>query len=192
MVFGVPDAANGPNPDAVNSRRERPWLSRYRLNCAVRWRTVPSVSVSVVSDVAVAENGAPFTTFPCPPSNPINSMGPPKPGPPRCGPCARAVPAVKIRAPPATRLIHVFRFIPVSPLPLLRLLKSFYVDSQITPEPALLPAFHRCPPANPPGSTLRRVLHSREVQRPRGRRVACPRVRSWHHRSRCRLLPAAP
>src|SRR6266436_223245 len=83
---------------------------------------VPSCSVCVVSELAVAENGAPLTTFPgFNPSNPINSIrsanGPPGPPPGGgSGCCARNVPAVSSRAPPTSEQAQILRFIVSSPL----------------------------------------------------------------------------
>src|SRR4029077_17728307 len=83
---------------------------------------VPSCSVCVVSELAVAENGAPLTTFPgFNPSNPINSIrsanGPPGPRPGGGGGCcARNVPAVSSRAPPTSEQAQILRFIVSSPL----------------------------------------------------------------------------
>src|SRR5712672_3164657 len=87
---------------------------------------VPSCSVCVLSELAVAEKGAPFTTFPpCNPSKPSNSMrspnGPPGPGPPGPSPCSKAggaggscalpVPKESTRAAARRELVKRLRFI---------------------------------------------------------------------------------
>src|ERR1700719_549689 len=93
---------------------------------------VPSCSVCVVCELAVAEKGAPLTTFPpCNPSKPSNSIrspngapGPPPPGPSpwysnACeggGSCALSIPAASNRAPPASEQVQILRFIVSSPL----------------------------------------------------------------------------
>src|SRR5580658_1981698 len=117
IFLGVPAAVSGPNPVKVASCRDLPKLSRYIDTCDVRCSTDPSCSVSVVSDVAVAENGAPFTSLPpCIPSKPMSSIGAPKGGP--SGPCRCAcnAAALNITVPPRTKRIFIFEFIVASPL----------------------------------------------------------------------------
>src|SRR5277367_4966375 len=85
------------------------------VTCDVRWIRDPSWRVSVVSAVAVAENGAPFTSFPpCIPSKPISSIGAPKGGP-SCL-CACIATALNNSAPLRTKHVFVFEFIIPSPL----------------------------------------------------------------------------
>src|SRR5258706_13361476 len=93
---------------------------------------VPSCSVCVVCELAIAENGAPLTTFPpCKPSKPSNSMrspngapGPPPPGPSPwysnagggSGSCALNIPAPSNTALPTSEQAQLLRFIVSSPL----------------------------------------------------------------------------
>src|SRR5258706_6404474 len=92
---------------------------------------VPSCSVCVLSELAVAENGAPFTTFPgCNPSNPSHSTcslnGPPGPGSPPPSTCSKAggggascafpVPDENTNAAARRELVKRLRFIVISPL----------------------------------------------------------------------------
>src|SRR5260370_7996558 len=93
---------------------------------------VPSCSVCVVCELAIAEHGAPLTTFPpCKPSKPSNSMrspngapGPPPPGPSPwysnagggSGSCALSIPAPSNSALPTSEQAQMLRFIVSSPL----------------------------------------------------------------------------
>src|SRR5580692_3736499 len=118
IVFGAPDAVSGPNPVNVASCRDLPWLSRYTDTCDVRCSTEPSCNVDVVSDVAVAENGAPLTTLPpCIPSKPINSIGAPKGGP--SGPCLCACTAAELNTSAPLNTTHIFILGLILPSPLL-------------------------------------------------------------------------
>src|ERR1700688_3953318 len=108
IFLAPPDAVRGPNPVKVASCRDLPWLSRYIDTCDVRCSTDPSCSVDVVSDVAVAENGAPLTTFPlCMPSKPINSIGAPK-GVGPSGPCLCACTAAALNTSAPLNTKHIF------------------------------------------------------------------------------------
>src|ERR1700676_445518 len=183
IFFGVPDAVSGPNPVNVASCRDLPWLSRYIDTCDVRCKTEPSWIVDVVSDVPVAENGAPLTTFPpCIPSKPINSIGTPKGGSPS-GPCLWACTAAALNtsAPLNTKHILILGFI--LPSPLLSQTAARYSLRQsrfsFLPAPAArLAAVHHFQPANPPGSTRPRALHSRASPAPQASRAASARGRS--------------
>src|SRR5208282_5492911 len=119
IFLGAPEADRGPNPVKVASCRDLPWLSRYIETCDVRCSTEPSCSVDVVSDVAVAENGAPLTTLPpCMPSKPINSIGAPKGGGPS-GPCRCACTAAALNTNAPLNTKHIFILGLMLPSPLL-------------------------------------------------------------------------
>src|SRR5580692_2923207 len=149
IFLAPPDAVRGPNPVKVASCRDLPWLSRYMDTCDVRRSTDPSCSVDVVSDVAMAENGAPLTTFPpCMPSKPINSIGAPKGGGPS-GPClcASTAAALNISAPLNTKHILILGLI--LPSPLLSQTAALHSQTRFSflPAPAaLLAAAHRFQP----------------------------------------------
>src|SRR5580704_9914024 len=189
IVFAAPDAVSGPNPVNVASCRDLPWLSRYIVTCDVRWSTDPSCKVDVVSDVAVAENGAPLTTLPpCIPSKPINSIGAPKGGP--SGPCLCACTAAALNtsAPLNTKHIFILGLILLSPL--LSQTAALHSPRQtgfsFLPAPAArLAAAHHFQPANPLGSTRPRALRSPAIPAPQASRAAFARGRS-------RRLPSPP
>src|ERR1700687_666844 len=129
--FGCPEVASGPTEENVTSLRKRPWLSRKRFVCVFRAMWFPSARVCADSETATALNGTPVTTFPpCMPSKPSNSIRSPimpASGPRPCGLamggggsgaacCALANPALSMKIPLRTILIHTLRFIFPSPL----------------------------------------------------------------------------
>src|SRR5580698_3973053 len=177
IFLGVPDAVSGPNPVKVASCRDLPWLSRYMETCEVRWITDPSCNVSVVSDVAVAENGAPFTTLaPRIPSKPINSIGPPKGGPSGPRLCAWSAAALNTSTPPRTKHIFIFEFIIASPLLSRTAMLGSPRESRFSSLPHLaarLAAGHHFQPADPPGSTRPRALHLPAIPARQANCAAC-------------------
>src|ERR1700687_276680 len=129
--FGCPEVASGPTEENVTSLRKRPWLSRKRFVFVFRAMWFPSARVCADSETATALNGTPVTTFPpCMPSKPSNSIRSPimpASGPRACGIamggggrggacCTLANPALSMKIPLRTILIHTLRFIFPSPL----------------------------------------------------------------------------
>src|SRR6266851_5073128 len=152
--------------------------------------TVPSCSICVVSEVAVAENGALFTTFPGRiPSNPSSSMrspiapgGPPSSGMPSCSiiiggggsggaaSCARTAPALS-KAPPTIEQAQKLRFIFFSSS-LLELSKMSPLSNAtlaIAPLSVARPGL----PADPLGSSHSLPLHSPAIPARQARRASC-------------------
>src|SRR5437879_7847203 len=175
--FDCPDVARGPIAGSVTSLRKRPWLSRKRFVWVLREMRFPSPRVCVVSETAVALNGAPVTTFPpCIPSKPSNSMrspiGPaniPSPGPPGIcasggnggggAPCASNDPAAPASIPARSRFTHTLRFIISSPLLSRTVANSSPTQSRPAPSSTARSMLRPAPPApsalvHPPASTF--------------------------------------